>query len=279
MNNPKPSPCLQWVGGKTKLLPEIIKRTPETFDRYVEPFLGGGAVFFEMSAAGRIREAILADSNRRLINLYLQIKTDVEPLIEELNVLQSEPCSESRYADLRAEFNGAPPGLRSAALFIFLNKTCFNGLYREAKKTGNMNAPWGHKEGIVKVFDPILMRADRDALSKALVLEEDFAVVLKSTRPGDFVYIDPPYVPVSTTSSFAEYTKEGFGLSAHKILAELCMEMNARGIRFLASNADVPLVRELYSGLKIERVMVGRSVNSDGSKRGKVPEVLISNNI
>jgi DNA adenine methylase len=269
-------PFLKWVGGKRQLLAEIEKRIPSPYSgRYFEPFLGGGALFFHlMSAPGRApKSAVLADTNTRLIRAYKGVRDDVEGVIRRL-----KDCRNTKEEYYRTRGLDIDHARRSdaevAAWLIYLNKTGYNGLYRVNSKNG-FNVPFGRydKPGF---YDPETLRRCAEALSKAELREEDFEKATRKARKGDFIYFDPPYVPVSATSSFASYTQGGFGPDEQERLRDVARSLKRRGVRVLLSNSSAPQVWDLYkSGFSISEVQATRVVNSKANRRGSVTEVLI----
>ena len=282
-------PFVKWAGGKRQLLPEIEARLPWDelkggYYDYVEPFVGGGAVLFHVLAnAPRVR-AIINDLNPRLIATYRAIRDNVDAVITSLSILADHflPLDATRrlefYLSTRARFNVKDiDDAENAAMLIFLNRTCFNGLYRENAK-GDFNVPYG------KVKQPLLcdittLRADSEALQQVTLQCGDFPSVLDKVNRPTFFYLDPPYKPISQTSSFNTYTKEPFDDNEQKRLATFCRTLDAHGHRFLLSNSDPGdgFFDDLYSGFHIERVRARRSVNANPSKRGPLNELLISN--
>lgn len=265
-------PLLKWAGGKTQLLPHLLHRVPNSFGRYIEPFLGGGALFFSMQP----RLSFLSDCNQELINCFQVAQSEVEALIEELKQYRYE--KEMYYAvrelDRRADF-GKLSRIQRAARLIYLNKTCFNGLYRVNSK-GQFNVPFGSYTDPT-ILDAENLRACSAALKGAVIQSGNFEQVLEIAQQGDFVYFDPPYAPVSDTADFTSYSKEGFDDSAQELLLLVCLQLNQRGVKWMVSNSNVPLIRELYRGFTIEPVGASRAINSKGSKRGAVVELIIRN--
>lgn len=271
-----PRPFLKWVGGKGQLLDELCARFAEAkpTGRYHEPFVGGGALFFGLHRQNRLGQlpAFLSDGNERLIETYWGLQEDVEAVIGRLQDHRARHTKEYYY-QVRAQ---APKALiERAARIIYLNKTCFNGLFRENSK-GFFNVPIG------KYVNPLIcdaenLRAVAVALKNAEISVRPFASVLDHAVPGDFVYFDPPYHPLSTSSSFTAYHEGGFGENQQKELAEVFRELARRGIKAMLSNSMCDFVRGLYSGFRIDTVYAGRSVNSDAAGRGKIPEAIVMN--
>jgi DNA adenine methylase len=264
-------PSLKWVGGKTVLLPEILPRLPAKIKTYYEPFVGGGAVFFALAAEERFDHAMLSDANAELVNVYDVIQTAPERLMDLLRTLR---VTEEEFARIRADDSEKHTRVYRAARTIYLNKTCFNGLYR-VNKSGKFNTPWGKRESAT-LFVEENIRACARAFECASLNTCDFEVSASGAKRGDAVYFDSPYVPVSETANFTGYTAGGFGEIDQIRLRDLAMTLDARGVHVLLSNADTPLVRELYSGFLVESVQAPRRVNSKGGKRGNVGELLIS---
>jgi len=268
-------PFLKWAGGKGQLLPELAARVEKgaPFGRYHEPFAGGGALFFELAGMRLLKEkAFLSDSNANLIDAYQGVQQCVEEIIKLLMLHKAQHCKEHFYR-VRSD---VPKRLAErAARIIYLNRTCFNGLFRENSK-GEFNVPMGSYKN-PRICDEENLRACAKALKRATVEQRPFETVLERAQAGDFVYFDPPYVPVSATSNFTSYDKGGFGEDSQRRLAEVFAELAQRGVKVLLSNSETPLVRELYRGFKIETVYATRLVNSRADRRGKVPEVLVRN--
>lgn len=271
MSQPTPKPFLKWAGGKTVLLPEILPRLPKRIGTYFEPFLGGGAVFFALANERRFDHAELFDANVELMRTYKALQEDPFPVVALLEEFAREHREVFYYA-VRAQ----EPSKRKecAARFIYLNRTCFNGLYR-VNRSGKFNVPMGEYAN-PKILDKQNLLAVHDALEKVRLLSCDFGEVFYSAGPGDAVYFDPPYVPFNRTSNFTAYSAGGFGEADHTRLRDLFLELDSRGVHVLLSNSDTPFVRELYKGFKIEEVSAPRRVNSKGNKRGNVTELLIS---
>lgn len=268
---PLPRAFLKWAGGKTQLLPKILPRLPQRIGTYFEPFVGSGAVFWALAREGRFEHAVLSDRNAELITAYRAIRDDVDGIIA---LLGGWSHSESFYYSLRARDPEAMSPVEAAARMIHLNHTGFNGLYR-VNKSGIFNVPFGRYKRPRTLNKPVLLAASR-ALATVDLLVADFAEVLATARPGDAVYFDPPYVPMSGTASFTAYEKSGFGEAAQRRLVSSLEDLQRRGVHALLSNSDVPLTRELYQGLRCEKVHARRAINSRADKRGPVSELLVS---
>lgn len=269
---PAARPFLKWAGGKTQLLPHLVHRVPNSFGRYIEPFLGGGALFFSMQPP----LSFLSDCNQELTNCFQVVQSDVEALIEELKQYRYE--KDMYYAvrelDRSAEFKKLSRVKRAARL-IYLNKTCFNGLYRVNSK-GQFNVPFGAYTDPT-ILDAENLRACSASLKGAVIQTGNFEQVLEIAEKGDFVYFDPPYAPASDTADFTSYTKDGFDDAAQELLLLVCLQLNQRGVKWMVSNSNTPIIQELYRGFTIEPVGASRAINSKASKRGTVVELIIRN--
>jgi len=263
-------PFLKWAGGKTQLLPELLARVPVAFGRYHEPFVGSGALFFALRARSLGAKACLSDANGPLVEAYKAIRDDVEGVIASLSTHENV---EAHFYRVRALDPRTLPPPERAARILYLNRTCFNGLYRE-NRNGQFNVPFGRYAN-PRICDGENLRAVSRELKGVVVSRREYAGVLKIAKPGDLVYFDPPYQPVSTTSSFTGYDRHGFGEGDQRRLRDVFAELASRGVHVLLSNSDTPLVRELYEGFRIDRVWASRSINSKGDRRGKVAEVIV----
>ncbi len=268
---PQPRPFLKWAGGKTALLEVLLSAAPREFHVYYEPFLGGGALFFALYRQGRIRQAVLGDINRELIDAYRALQTDVEAVIR---VLDQYPYSEAFYYTLREVDPWSLPLAERVARMIYLNKTCYNGLYR-VNRAGKFNVPFGrYKNPNYKDFANL--RAVARALQHARLVCASFEEVVADAQAGDFVYFDPPYHPLSRTARFTEYARGGFGREDQEKLAEVFRELASRGVWVMLSNSDTPFIRELYRDFTITRVRAPRFINSNPARRGPQTEVLVT---
>jgi DNA adenine methylase len=265
-----PRPFLKWAGGKTQLLPELLKRVPPTFGTYHEPFVGGGALFFNL----RPPQARLSDLNRQLIECYQVVQSDVEALIRQLRTWQKRTDKECFYR-IRALDPAKLDPIKRAARMIYLNKTCFNGLHR-INRRGLFNVPYGrYKKPIV--CDAANLRAVSAVLRGVVLAAEPFEAVLDHAKPGDFIYFDPPYQPLSATSSFTSYAQEAFGEAQQRKLAGVFPELSRRGCIVMLSNSETRLIRSLYDEFQMETVFARRAINCNGDSRGKIKEVLVRN--
>lgn len=276
MTERRMSPILKWAGGKTQLLDPIKARLPETYNTYYEPFIGGGAVLFSVSP----NTAMINDSNEQLINLYMQLKSAPELLIQILSDFDSIPCDKDFYLSMREKYNRKiilrELDAECAALMIWINKHCFNGLYRVNGK-GLFNVPYNNKTN-GKSFDSDNILAIGKYLKDCNISIScaDFEKACQMVQAGDFVYFDSPYLPVSETADFTDYTKDGFQLADHERLADLFARLDKKGAKVMLSNNDVSMVHSLYRDYNIQSLSVKRTINRNASNRtGK--EVLITN--
>lgn len=274
MGNILISPILKWVGGKRQLLSEIIPLINKNCSTYVEPFVGGGAVFFELQP----KKAIINDFNGELINVYRTVRDYPEELISALET-HAKNNSEDYFYSVRAidrEPNYAQlSSVERAARIIYLNKTCYNGLYR-VNAAGQFNSPYGKYKSPNIVNAPTIRAMSKYLKEKNItILQGDYREALKGLRKGAFVYLDPPYMPISSSASFTGYTENGFNYEQQVALKEECDKLRAKGIAFLQSNSDCPEIRELYKDYDVRTVRAKRNINSDATKRGEINEVLI----
>ena len=276
-------PFLKWAGGKGQLLTELTGRMPAHFGRYHEPFLGGGAFFFSLWSGARLAGgALLSDYNPELIDAYTAVRDHVDDLIEALEQHKLRLGDRAYFYEVRAW--DRQPGfderslVERAARTIFLNRTCYNGLYRLNNK-GKFNAPFGNYKNPL-IVDHENMREASRALQQAELHQGDFSAVLERASPGDFIYFDPPYVPISATASFTSYTQRGFGEAEQHQLAAVFGQLLERGCYVMISNSSTEFTRELYvqaNGAKIDvgTVQASRKINCDGKKRGVVEELIV----
>lgn len=272
---PVPRPFVKWVGGKGQLVETLLARAPERFRRYHEPFVGGGAFFFALRRAGRLGRchSRLTDVNQELITAYSAIRDRTAEVLAVLQELATRHDKES-YLAIRAWDFTELDAPRIAARMIYLNRCGYNGLYRVNRK-GQFNVPFGRYKN-PRICDAENINAVAGALQKATVSCAPFAAVLAAAAAGDFVYFDPPYVPVSATANFVSYSATGFGQVQQEELAHVFAALAGRGVQVMASNSDMPQVRELYAPFHQHRVQARRSVNSKGGRRGPVGELVIT---
>ena len=271
-------PFLKWAGGKRQLLHKIRSLIPRKYGCYFEPFVGAGAVLFDLQPA----KATINDTNDELINCYRVIRNHPAELIEHA---QSHPVNKKYFYRLRSRDRGADfvelSALERASRIIFLNKTCYNGLFR-VNSRGQFNVPFGRYRDPT-VIDEDVIRAVSDYLNRAelTILNGDFAVAVEEAKRGDFVYFDPPYDPISDSSSFTGYSLSGFDKEEQGRLKEVCDDLHRRGCKVLLSNSATEFIQKLYSDRSKYTVIgvdANRSINSNGNSRGKVTELLIFNN-
>lgn len=261
-------PFLKWAGGKRNLIEDLLARRPSDYGCYHEPFLGGGALFFALGPG----KAVLSDINRELVNAYTVVRDRVEDLVRELATYENEA---EFFYEVRSRRPEHLDEVSRAARLVYLNKTCYNGLYRENSK-GEFNVPFGRYRNPA-ICDADNLRAASKALRGKQVEAAAFEGVLERAAPGDFVYFDPPYAPVSATSSFTAYSKGGFSFEEQERLASAFDTLAKRECLVMLSNSDVPALADLYGRYRVERVMVPRAINSRADRRGPVTELLVRN--
>jgi DNA adenine methylase len=267
-------PFLKWVGGKRQLMSEIEPLMPSKISTYYEPFIGGGAVFL----AQQPKKAVINDYNAELINVYKVVRDNVEELIEDLATHRNESdyFYSVRVQDRQEGFDQLSE-LKRASRVIYLNKTCFNGLYR-VNSSGEFNTPFGRYKS-PNIVNETVLRAVSNYLNNndIALLSGDFEDALKGIRKGAFVYLDPPYDPVSKSSNFTGYVEGGFDSNQQERLRDICIKLNDKGVNFLLSNSATPFIKDLYKDFEIIEVDAKRYINSVASKRGSVSEVLVRN--
>lgn len=287
-------PFVKWAGGKTQLLPEIRKHYPQQIKKYCEPFVGGGAVLFDVHQKCHPEEVLINDVNTELINTYSQIKNNCNLLIERLSEIQNKYKSQTleenkiffyekrnRYNELKINENYTE-NLEKAALFIFLNKTCFNGLYRVNKK-GEFNVPFNNAKNPL-ICDEENLKACSELLQNVQMKAGDYSDCKNFIDSETFVYLDPPYRPLTQTSAFTSYNESGFSDLKQIELGKFISEISEKGSKIVASNSDPKNTNkednffdDLYSNFEIERISASRMINSNAKKRGAISELLISN--
>ncbi|NTV22144.1 MAG: DNA adenine methylase [Candidatus Yonathbacteria bacterium] len=276
----KPKPFVKWVGGKRQLLKQFrdmglyppVEFNPEK-NRYFEPFVGGGAVFFDLLP----QKAFLSDMNSELITTYNVIKNDVEKLIMSLKKHKHE---KEYYYSIREKDPSTMTDVAVASRFIYLNRTGFNGMYR-VNKSGKYNVPFGKNKNPL-ICDETNLRRVSETLKHVEIARDDYKNVLKKAKKGDFIYFDPPYHPVNKTAAFTSYTPDGFREKEQIELRDTFLKLHKRGCFVMLSNSDAPFINKIYSevkndGIAIHKVQAGRAINSKGNRRGKIFEVLITN--
>lgn len=270
----EPAPFVKWVGGKGRILPQLLPLLPPGMElrRHLEPFVGGGALFF----ARRPAQALLSDVNPALIATYQAVRDGVEDVIAAL-APHARLHGKEHYYRARDRYNHGRSLTEAerAALFIYLNKTCFNGLHRVNRK-GEFNVPAGRYKN-PRILDDDGLRTASAALARARIEQASFESLLELARPGDFVYFDPPYEPLSETANFTSYARNGFDRNDQRRLRDVYWELDRRGCRLMLSNSDVPFIRHLYRQFRIDTVAAPRAVSCNGRGRGKVAEVVVRN--
>lgn len=265
-------PFLKWVGGKSQILDELIKRIPANFKKYFEPFVGGGALFFALQP----QNATLSDVNPELINVYTQVRDNVEGLIKSLkkHVYDEDHFYSVRNLDRKDSFKNLS-SVEKASRLIYLNKTCYNGLYRVNSK-GEFNTPFGRYTNPT-ILDSANLRECSQALQNTIIRQCEFNIIEEEISNNDFVYFDPPYVPLSSSASFTNYSKTGFNLEKQEELFRLCKKLDKKNVKFMLSNSKTPFIERLYKDFKIDTILAARSINSNPLMRGGVCEVIIRN--
>ena len=292
----KAKPFIKWVGGKSQLIEQLEALLPADFDKkedvtYIEPFVGGGAMLFHMLQTHKnIKHAVINDINPDLITCYKIVRDRPDDLIRSLTCIQedyysvkNEEAKKAYYLRMRERFNGKPSDpIENTTLFFFLNRTCFNGLYR-VNKTGTFNVPCGRYERPL-ICDADTIHADSRLLQRVTILMGDFEQTYGHISGNTFFYFDPPYRPLSDTSSFNDYAKEAFNDAAQIRLKHFCDRLQHAKIPFMLSNSDClgkngtdRFFDDLYANYDINRVWASRSVNANGAKRGKLTEILVRN--
>lgn len=269
------TPVVKWAGGKRQLIDEISKYIPNRITTYYEPFLGGAAILFHLQP----QKAIVNDINSELINVYEVIKNDVEGLIKDLTKHRNE---EDYFYEIReldrdnVKYNQLTP-IERASRILYLNKTCYNGLFR-VNKAGEFNAPFGNYKS-PNIVNEVTLRAVSNYFNKSNItfLNVDFEEAVKGIRKGSFVYLDPPYDPVSGTANFTGYDRGGFNREEQVRLKKLCDKLNQRGVKFLLSNSATEFIMDLYKDYYIEIIHAKRLINSKADFRGEIDEVLVRN--
>lgn len=269
-------PIIKWAGGKRRIAAEIISHIPYITSKYYEPFLGGAAIFLSKQLNPN-KQYVLSDINEELINLYIQVQKDPIRVYERVTEFKvnKEEYLHIRGMDRSQHIADVDPITR-AARFIYLNKCGFNGLWRVNSKEQN-NVPWGKKPTDFKVISLEALEAVHEKLKLADIRCTDYQNSLSTAKSGDFVYMDPPYIPLNKTSNFTSYTSSGFSNQDQVDLRDICIHLNSNNIKFLQSNSDTPLTRELYKNFSLISIQVPRTISADGSKRSTVGELLIRN--
>jgi len=283
MDKMNPAPFLKWAGGKSQLLQQFERYIPSKFNKYIEPFIGGGALFFSLASQGKIKEAVLLDSNKELIDCYKVIKRNLNELVKYLKWYKNKYYKDNEYYYyVRSEIRNnlklwkKVPIAKRVAITLFLNKTCFNGLYR-VNSRNQFNVPIGHYKNPA-VYQLDNLKADSEALKLAKVIKTcDFSQCLKYVAKDDFVYLDPPYDPLVGTVSFTSYTKKGFGKQEQIKLSKIYRELDKKGCKVMLSNSDTDFAKELYKDYRMKFVRASRMINCNANGRGEINEIIVMN--
>jgi DNA adenine methylase len=275
-NNILVAPFLKWVGGKRQLMPSIVENLPENIKdyKYIEPFIGGGALLFNLQP----KNAIISDLNEELINVYEVIKNNLDELIIDLKKHKNEAeyFYKIRGLDRNEQFKNLT-AIQRASRLIYLNKTCFNGLYR-VNNAGEFNSPFGRYKNPNIVNEPTLKAVNKFLNTNKIEVKcGDYSETLKQTDKKSFVYLDPPYHPISESSNFTGYVQGGWNMYDQVDLKKACDELNKKGVKFLLSNSSAEFIKDLYKDYSIIIVKANRAINSNGADRGEIDEVLIRN--
>ncbi|MBG1257956.1 DNA adenine methylase [Nostoc commune] len=265
-----PRPFLKWAGGKSRLIQQYVPYFPKSYKNYYEPFLGGGAVFFYLQPTA----AILTDINAELINTYCCVRDHVEELI---SILKEHKIRHDKDYYYSVRNNSGGTDLEQAARLIYLNKTCFNGLYR-VNSQGKFNVPLGRYDN-PNICSEVLLKAASEALSHAEIQQADFTKVLNhATSSDDFVFFDPPYHPISDTSYFTAYSQNCFSKKDQEVLRDTCAELASRGVKVMVCNSDSEFIKKIYTDINFEtyKIQASRSINSNIKNRGMIYELLIT---
>ncbi|MEA2097578.1 MAG: DNA adenine methylase [Patescibacteria group bacterium] len=274
----KARPFLKWVGGKKQIIPQIKQYIPRNYYRYFEPFIGGGALFFDLAP----KKAYVNDINEILISVYRNIKFHPHKVVKKLEDLQktfyamNEKERKLYFYEIRNVFNEKEDSsLIKTTYLIFLNKTCFNGMYRENSK-GQFNVPFGRYKN-PKILDEKNILAVSKLLQKTTITNYSFEKAVKDAKEGDFIYFDPPYHPLTITSNFTNYSNGGFNKEDQMKLRDVCINLDKRNCFVMLSNSNTQFIREIYHGFNQKTVLAARIINCKASGRGKINELLIMN--
>lgn len=266
---------VKWAGGKTQLLKKYSSLYPKDFNKYFEPFLGSAAIFFYIKQKRNPKECFLSDTNPELVNVFKIVQSNPNRLLKLLKEHKEKDNNREYFNEQRIKFNEIDTGLEKAALFIYLNKTCFNGLYRVNSK-GEFNVPFG------KYKNPSIVQEDKvrkasELLQGCEIFKSKFQDAIKKAQEGDFVYFDPPYYPLSKTASFTAYQKDAFLEREQRQLAEVFKKLDNIGCKVMLSNSDVKFITDLYEGFDIQIVRARRMISCVGTGRGKINELVVRN--
>lgn len=274
-------PFVKWVGGKGKLIPELEKYFPKKFNRYFEPFVGGGALFYEVIQKNNIVFSSINDINKKLIITYKQIQKNPQKIISQLKNIENEykklTLEEQKeyFYTIRKKYNKENlDDITTTVYLIFLNKTCFNGMYRENSK-GEYNIPFGDQKNPT-ICDEKNILAVSKCLKNTEINNLSFENAVEKCKKGDFIYFDPPYYPINATSNFTNYSKNTFGQEEQKRLRDVSAGLAKKGCFVMLSNSNTPFIKKLYKKFYINYLSAARSINSKGDKRGKIKEVIVT---
>ena len=267
-------PILKWAGGKRQLLPILIKNIPDKFNTYFEPFIGGAALLISLYSLNKINESVISDTNSDLYNLYITIKEDPQQLVDELDNMEFKNSSEDYYK-ARDLFNSINDSIERSALLIYLNRHGYNGLYR-VNSLNKFNVPFG-KYNNPGMPSPGNIMALSELFQSCTIMNSDFETTVSNAGKGDFVYFDPPYMPLSKTSYFTGYTHTGFDERDQERLAKSFHELSDKEVYVMESNSSTDFIKELYKGFNLLEVDARRNINSVGTKRNSIKELIITN--
>ncbi len=267
-------PILKWAGGKRQLLPSLLKNIPEKFNTYYEPFIGGAALLISLYSLNKINESIISDTNTDLYNLYRIVKENPQQLINELNNLEFKNNKDDYY-NARELFNSITGSVKRSALLIYLNRHGYNGLYR-VNSNNKFNVPFG-KYNNPGMPSPGNIMALSELFQSCIIMNSDFELTVNNAKKGDFVYFDPPYMPLSKTSYFTGYTHSGFDEKDQERLAKIFHELSDKGVYVMESNSSTYFIKDLYKDFNLLEVDARRNINSVGTKRNSIKELIITN--
>lgn len=271
-------PLVKWAGGKRQIIPGLKQLLPSKWGTYFEPFAGGAALLCDLYNAGLLKKGVLSDTNVSLMGLYNVVQTDPQSLIDELSAIGYSNDRRS-YLKARAEFNEKrekqKDAIRTAALFVYLNRHSYNGLWR-VNRSGNHNVPFGNYDN-PRLPNARQIREFSDMLSVVRIFTSDFSEAIMGAKTGDFVYFDPPYSPVSKTANFTTYTPQGFSDSDQEKLFNVCRELDRKGVQFMLSNSNTKKIREMFRAFTSKTVAARRNINSKGNLRDGFTELVITN--
>ena len=274
LSNEYYKPILKWAGGKRQLLPALIKNIPEKFNTYYEPFIGGAALLISLYSLNKINESVISDTNKDLYNLYKTIKENPQQLIDELNNLEFKNNKDDYYK-ARELFNAINDPIERSALLIYLNRHGYNGLYR-VNSSNKFNVPFGKYNNPGMPSSGNIM-ALSELFQSCTIMNSDFELTVNNARKDDFVYFDPPYMPLSKTSYFTGYTHSGFDEKDQERLAKSFQKLSDKGVYVMESNSSTDFIKELYKDFNLLEVDARRNINSVGTKRNSIKELIITN--